>query len=854
MEPDRAEAAQGFARDLRELHLRAGKPSYAMLERLSDHLLRRTTMSDILNGNRTNLPDWRFVRLFVEACHAAARENGLGENGLGSLADWKRHWDGASIGVIDARFPGRGNQFPLRTDQDQFTNGDRVATYAGSGPTTEGRATTDAPLVTWGAMPPRLTDFVGRESWLADLRLALDSESRAGPVVIQGLCGTGKTQLAAEYAHRYASAYDLIWWIPCEDEEAALEAMADLRSRLGLPPAAQEDAGYTDVFDLLRRGEPYARWLLIFDGADEPDEVRHLAPPLGGHVLVTSRNSRWEATGSVLELDVLTREESIEFLRRRVPWYSSADAYQIAEAVGDLPLLLEHAAESRATIAEYLTRLRSDPLGLLDSQPSDYPATVAAQWEENLSRLRAQAPDALDLLSRLCFFGSASIPREALERGRYQDASILALLHDPIRFNVAIVNLRRAGLLRVDTEARTLTVHQVTRWIVRYMVARDGAASEKQARHDVHLLLAAADPLNPEDPGTWRGYEQLLEHVAEADLEGCTDEAARRLLVNMTHYLNVAGEPKAALSLADRVLGRWEPEGRLRIQRARVDALIACGRYQEALRSQQDTLALMQSDADGWADEITLLGRVPGACHRVRGEFTEALTADLESRAGYEKRFGRDHPYSFAAAGDVILDLALTGRVAEAIREASQLCGDCRAFYNDSDHPAVLRQRNMLARCLWLHGQYDEAASTMTSVHAGYQALAGAEVLGQDHPWRLAHEVDYAVVLRDSAKSRADLGGLAAVMQDVRRRCWRTVGANHPQTLAATVVLASILRMLPGRRAEAIRALADAQRRYLAALPGHPFTDACTSYLAQLRDQDPHGDPAAVADFTPLPL
>src|SRR3984957_20643135 len=110
MEPGQDSVAQRFVDDLNQLRQRAGQPSYSTLERLRGHQLKRATMSDVLNGNRVNLPDWRFVHGFVVACQAAAAENGLDANELGTVADWKRHWDGAAGGVVDARFPGHGSQ------------------------------------------------------------------------------------------------------------------------------------------------------------------------------------------------------------------------------------------------------------------------------------------------------------------------------------------------------------------------------------------------------------------------------------------------------------------------------------------------------------------------------------------------------------------------------------------------------------------------------------------------------------------------------------------------------------------------------------------------------------------------
>jgi hypothetical protein len=120
-------------------------------------------------------------------------------------------------------------------------------------------------------------------------------------------------------------------------------------------------------------------------------------------------------------------------------------------------------------------------------------------------------------------------------------------------------------------------------------------------------------------------------------------------------------------------------------------------------------------------------------------------------------------------------------------------------------------------------------------VHAGYAELASRGTLDEDHPWRLAHEIDYAVARRDSGLPSVELRVLADKVHDVRRQCWRRLGADHPQTLAAAVVQASIAARVAGREGEAERLLEDTGRRYASALPGHPYAAACTGFLAAVR-------------------
>lgn len=799
-------------------------------------------MSDVLNGNRVNLPDWRFVHEFVTACRSAATENGLDPNALGTVADWKRHWDGAASGVIDARFPGHDDR-SLAVQEPGIAPAQAARESADPDGWT---AEVDHPAQPslWGAVPPRLPDFVGREDWLAALHRTLRRADRVGVVAIQGQFGVGKTQLAAEYAHRHANEYDLVWWIPCDDLEAARGALVDLAARVGATSASGEPEGYAELFDVLRRRQRFARWLLVFDNAHEPEEVKALIPRVSGDVLVTTRSSRWESWGDLLDLDVFHRAESVDFLRRRMRDFTDVAAHRLAEGVGDLPLLLEHAIESRFDIDAYLRMLESEPLRLLNEQPADYPATIASVWRTMLDQLRTHEPDALDLLCCLAFFGSHPVPRESLERGGYLKAvSVQLLLRDPIRLARAIRALRRGGLLRMRPGTRsTLDVHRVTQCVLRAHIADSGPAEAERVRHDVHLLLAAADPLTPDDPVTWRSYAELRGHALASGIVTCSDELVRWFVVNLVRYLTAAAEPLAALTLADAALDHWAAgrtedaaRSHAALVMAKADALFAQGAHAAAGRLRQETLTAMRADPDRWEEQITGLEGKSGAQLRVAGDFARAMAADRASHVAYLERFGGDDPRTLAAANGLIADLLLAGRATDATEAAHGAYRDSMAFYGDLGHPAVLAARNVIGRCHWLAGQYDEAEAVLAEVHRGYAGPSDGIALDEDHPWRLEHEIDYAIARRDKGLMQPALAVLADDVQRVRRRCWRALGADHPQTLAATVVLGSVLYRVVGQAGEGVRVLAEAERRFRAEFPGHPYGPACRAFLAVVR-------------------
>jgi DNA-binding SARP family transcriptional activator len=250
-------------------------------------------------------------------------------------------------------------------------------------------------------LPARNPNFTGRDDLLDHLATHLRAGSGAAAVVqahaVHGLGGIGKTQLAVEYAHRHTSDYDLVWWIGAEQPPAIPAQLVALARRLAIPEQTEQAETIQRLWDLLRQRD---RWLVVFDNAEDHQDLRPWWPPGGhGHVLVTSRNPAWGALATTLPVDVLSRAEAVAFLQRRLDSNAPAldlDLDRLGGALGDLPLALEQAAayleETASSPGAYLDLLGTHAgklftLGHLATTEQ----TIATTWTVSLHHLRQHA-------------------------------------------------------------------------------------------------------------------------------------------------------------------------------------------------------------------------------------------------------------------------------------------------------------------------------------------------------------------------------------------------------------------------------------------------------------------------------
>jgi hypothetical protein len=582
-------------------------------------------------------------------------------------------------------------------------------------------------------IPARNPRFTGRDGLLAAVRDRLLTGDRAVVQALAGMGGVGKTQLAIEYAHRFGDGYDVAWWVNSEQAGLIGDQFADLGAALGcVQPGAGTEVVRAAVMAELRQR---SRWLLVFDNAEKPADVRPWLPG-GGHVLITSRERVWAEIAASVEVDVLARAESVALLLDRVPGLSAADTDRLAAHLGDLPLAVAQAAgfmaETGTIAAQYLDLLRTQAGKLLDQTApgSSYPRSLATATRLAAAQLDNEDPAAAQLANLCAFLAPEPIPEDLFTSAHGAlPGELKARAADPLAWRQTLGRLARQSLARVDQ--RGLVMHRLSQAIL-----RDGLTGERAAatRACAEVVLAAADPSDPSNPITWPRWAQLMPHLLAADLASTGNPRLRWMACNACWYLLARGDIRTAHDLATDLRQHWRDRlgddhtQTLTTANYLAWALRAMGRYAEARELDEDTLARFRSlFGDDHPDTLMSANNLANSL-RALGEYWAARELDEDTLARYRRTLGEDHPDTLRSADNVGADLRALGEY-QAARELDEdtLARFCRVL--GEGHPDTLTSASNLADDLRALGEYQAARERDEETLARRR-----RTLGEDHP------------------------------------------------------------------------------------------------------------------------
>jgi tetratricopeptide (TPR) repeat protein len=624
-------------------------------------------------------------------------------------------------------------------------------------------------------VPPRIASFTGRTKQLDELDAILMQEKPAavtqasvGRVAVQGMGGVGKTALAIEYAHRFRGLYAGVCWCPAETRTGLLSALASLAVTLGTAPGEEADVAKAAKAALRRLAEQRATWLLVYDNVASPDHIPDLLPSTGAWVLITSRFSDWSELADEVALDVLHPQEAVAVLESRTGRSDAAGARTLADALGRLPLALDHAAayckRTQMSFADYAEKASS----LISTAPrgTGYPRSVAATFDLAIAEAVAQSQAAEALMAYLAQCAPERIPMTLVEGAVEDEAERMQALgalievslvkHDPFEEGTPAVTVHRLvqAVARVRSEANGSAQGAIGRLIAR-LVARARSEANGSAQRAIRRLIARLVAIYPEEgweTRSWPLCAQLTPHLLALRGAGGPDDAPD--VANWPDLLNRAGR-----YFSDR------------------------GAYSQAAPLLRDALARREKalgpEHPYTAASLNNLAQLLGD----QGDFAAARPLQERALAIAERTFGAEHHVTATCLNNLALVLQAQRDFAAA-RPLHERALAIRERVDGPEHAATAASLRNLARLLWAQGDLAGAKPLCE------RALAIDEkVLGPEHRSTGTSLTALARLLHD----QGDLAGARPLLERALAICEKALGSEHLDTNAARGNLARLL-------------------------------------------------------------
>ncbi|WP_234343674.1 FxSxx-COOH system tetratricopeptide repeat protein [Streptomyces sp. NRRL F-5123] len=690
-------------------------------------------------------------------------------------------------------------------------------------------------------MPSRAMSFQVRAE-AGRLAAAMDGGGTAVLCqVLTGMGGVGKTQLAADFAHRSwdERRVEVLVWVTAVSRTAIVAAYAQAGEELcGADPGHPERAA--TVFLAWLRVQDH-RWLVVLDDIADPADVKGLWPPDSptGRTLATTRNRGAALTGQGrrrIDVGLFSPAEATAYLAGVLAAHGrTAPADQLAglaDDLGHLPLALSQAAaylvDQALPVTDYRARL-ADHARTLDHAlpargdlPDDQDDPVTAAWSLSLDLADRQGPPGLArrLLQLAAVLDPNGIPAPVLDSG-------------PARAWYA-TGTGQASEAQDGTDVATaVAVEQVytALRVLHRLSLVDHSPDTPHHAVRVHALIqrTTADTLTPEQHTacTRAAADALTE--AWPDIERDTD-LAQALRANTT-VLTGHAEPSGCLYRPDAHTVHYRA-GRSLGEAGQVIA--ARDHFHHLIQTTTHHLGPDHPDTLTARHELTYWGGHAG-------DAAGATTGLAELLKDVVRVLGPDHPETLTTRSNLARWRGEGGDAAGAATALAELLKDVVRVLGP-DHPETLTTRHNLA---YWRGHAGDAAGATTGFAELLEDMV--RVLGPDHPHTLTTRSNLARWRGEAGDAAGATTGLAELLKDVVR----VLGPDHPETLTTRSNLAR-WRGEAGDAAGATTAFAELLKDVVRVLgPDHPETLTTRHNLAYQRGEagDASGAATALAEL-----
>jgi len=635
-------------------------------------------------------------------------------------------------------------------------------------------------------LPRGIDCFIGREDIFEQLRKGFENSNTLSiSQTIKGMGGLGKTQTAIEYARRYASKYNLIWWVVAETK-IVIEEYKQFAIKMGLLDESEKNEKKIKE-TVLEWMNSNSGWLFIYDNVEYIEEIKDILPPKknNGNVIITTRNIQLDY--DEIDINIFSKEEAVEFLEERTKIQgSSEDALKIAERLGYLPLALEQAAAyikiNKIPFDEYLSLFDDNTvISLLEENERVRNATITIAETMDKSIKKLDPNSAAIQLLYLCSYMAAEGIDESLFNKHPE------LLPSPLK---EVVNkketwqkLTNYSLLKKQVNEKgeaSFNMHRLLQEVVRNKINEN----QEWALCCLDIFYETYD-LEYGNVASHNNFMKLTPHVeaflnaSESYLMEDKQQDRLGLLYNMggiglgdLGYYNHALEwHQKGLEIYKKVLGEEHPDTATAYNNvAYIYDMLKD--YNNALEMYQKTLVIHEKIYDAEDLSIATSYNNIASVYDELGDFNKALEFYHMSMIIREKELGLEHPdvalvydnigLVYCTQGDYIKSFEYHNK-AKLIREKKL----------GIEHPHVSISYNNIG-CL-----YSKQKDKNAALEWFHKSLNISEkILGVEHPDTATTYNNLAVVYDNQGKYDEALKWYFKAL-DIRKKI---LGKTHPST------------------------------------------------------------------------
>jgi tetratricopeptide (TPR) repeat protein len=372
--------------------------------------------------------------------------------------------------------------------------------------------------------------FSGREDVLQQIHQRLTTQevgADAQSLVISGISGMGKTQVALEYSYRYRQDYTYIFWIKAASEHTLLADLIAVANSIGLQLETQN---LQETAQAIRTWlAEQENWLVIFDNVNEMEALRHYAPQeqANGRILYITDVPLTSNDAQIIELPLMEAEQGMYLLLRRsnvlsledkldqAPLHVQMGARDIVNVLERFPFAIAQAAAyieaTGCDFAKYLKIYEKQCRTLAERGkyiPTQHAEPAMATCMLFFQSLGQDYPVATELLCLCAFLATDTIPEDLITRGAPMLSSTLSpVVFDTPALEQAIEILCRFSLVQRYGDDKLLSMHPLLQAIIKHEMSR------KTQREWAERTLATIDAAFPDEKTAWQAYQPYIHQV-----------------------------------------------------------------------------------------------------------------------------------------------------------------------------------------------------------------------------------------------------------------------------------------------------------------------------------------------------